>query len=45
LIDNFYNDRFDISNCVLKMFKKNIKVMNKNKTKPDIPGDWFKGPF
>jgi len=27
------------------MFKKNIKVINKNKIKPDIPGDWFKGPF
>ena len=45
LIDDFYNDRYDISNCVLKMFKKNIKVINKNKIKADIPGDWFKGPF
>ena len=45
LLDGFYNDRYDISNRVLQMFKKNIKVINKNKIKPDIPGDWFKGPF
>ena len=45
LIEGFYNDRYDISNKVFKMFKKNIKLSNKNSTRHDIPGDWFKGPF
>ena len=45
LIDGFYNDRYKIVNSVLKMFKNKNKITNNKKLKPDVPGDWFKGPF
>jgi hypothetical protein len=45
LVKYFYNDRYTIVNKVLKMFKIS-KIINRDKSiKPDVPGDWFKGPF
>lgn len=45
LIENFYNDRYTIVNRVLKMFQINKSVTRDRSIKPDVPGDWFKGPF
>ena len=45
LVKNFYNDRFDVINKVLKMFKINKKIKKKRNLNYDTPGDWFKGPF
>ena len=45
LVKHFYNDRYTIVNKVLKMFKINKKVKKDKSIKPDVPGEWFKGPF
>lgn len=45
LVKHFYNDRYTIVNKVLKMFKINKKINRDKKIKPDVPGEWFKGPF
>lgn len=45
LVKHFYNDRFTIVNKVLKMFKINKKIKRNRSVKPDVPGEWFKGPF
>jgi pyruvate/2-oxoglutarate/acetoin dehydrogenase E1 component len=45
LVKHFYNDRYTIVNKVLKMFKINKIIKKDVSVKPDVPGDWFQGPF
>lgn len=45
LVKHFYNNRYNIVNKVLKMFKINKKIEENKLIKPDVPGSWFKGPF
>ena len=45
LVKYFYNDRYTIVNKVLKMFKIKKKIERDKTIKPDVPGDWFGGPF
>ena len=45
LVESFYNDRYTIVNRVLKMFNIKKTIQLKKSSKPDVPGDWFEGPF
>lgn len=45
LVKYFYNDRYTVANKVLKIFNINTKVKSDKFIKPDVPGEWFSGPF
>ena len=45
LVKYFYNDRYTIVNRVLKMFNVKKVIPRDKSIMPDIPGEWFKGPF
>jgi len=45
LVESFYSDRYTIVNRVLKMFYIKKTIQLKRSSKPDVPGDWFEGPF
>ncbi len=45
LVESFYNDHRTIVNRVLKMFNIKKTIPRDKSIMPDIPGEWFKGPF
>ena len=45
LVKKFYNDRIDIVNEILRIFKIKKNIKRKKNYKYDVPGEWFKGPF